>query len=187
MRDRELEFEDLEEDEDLDEDLPFDPHGKYSGSELEEEADRLLREDSNRELCRVCRDKSPTTLPYGTETGQVEWKPQYAKDGEPILDEEGHLLYVAFPEYQCEKKHRWFKGEGPRRDIRGPYPILFEAHLYNRRRRELLAAEGVVDPAYTMDRWGKRPTTGLYMRSHPLGRKTNTKEQRQAHGSGFYK
>lgn len=157
----------------------------------------LLREDSNREMCKECIEKDPELLtssdhnlplPYGEETGHVEWKPQYDKDtGEAILDSEGHQLYVAFPELKCAMGHRWYKGEGPRRDLRGRHPILFETHLYNRRRRELLAKEGVVDPAYTMDRWGKRPTVGLYVRSHPQGRKTNTPEQRRDHGAGFYK
>lgn len=172
----------------------FDPAAKYTGKELEEWADKLLREDANRELCRLCKeandaldDPDPDYLPYGTETGQVEWMPQYNKDGEPILDAEDNLLYVAYPELVCDQGHRWYKGEGPRRDIRGPHPILFEAHLYNRKRRELLATDGVVDPAFTMDRWGKRPTQGLYYRSHPQGRKTNTPEQRKQHGAGFYK
>ena len=139
-------------------------------------------------MCRECLEVDANGLPYGKETGHIEWKPQYEKDsGEPVLDGEGHLLYVAFPELQCEHGHRWYKGEGPRRDLRGRNPILFETHLYNRRRRELLAKEGVVDPAYTMDRWGKRPTQGLYVRSHPQGRKTNSPEQRKEHGAGFYK
>lgn len=161
---------------------------KFTGKELEELiADVLLRQDANRELCRRCHDEDPDSIPYGEETGHVEWKPQYTKEGKDILDEAGDLLYVCYPELICEQGHKWYLGEGPRRDIRGQNPILFEPHLYNRRRRELLAAEGVVDPAYTMDRWGKRPTHGLYMRSHPLGRKTNTPEQRKAHGAGFYK
>lgn len=186
---------DLEESEEVSEELQeedevaFDATAPLSNKEKEEWADRLLREDANRELCRICKEDEDyeEELPYGDETGQVEWKPQFDKEGEPILDEEGQLLYVAFPEYRCARGHRWYKGEGPRRNISGPNPILFEPHLYNRKRRELLAKDGVVDPAYTMDRWGKRPTTGLYTRSHPLGRKTNTPEQRKSSGSGFYK
>jgi hypothetical protein len=160
----------------------------WTKTELEELiTNRLLREDANRELCRQCLDKDPSGTPYGDETGRVEWTPQFTKDGEPELDNEGDLLYVAYPELQCPLGHRWYLGEGPRRDIRGKNPILFEPHLYNRKRRELLAKEGVVDPAYTMDRWGKRPTTGLYGRSHPQGRKVNSPKQRKDHGAGFYK
>ena len=161
---------------------------KWTNKEVEELiTDVLLRQDANRELCRRCHDKAPESLPYGEETGHIEWKPQFDKEGNDVLDDNGDLLYVGYPELICDEGHKWYLGEGPRRDIRGKNPILFESHLYNRRRRELLAAEGVVDPAYTMDRWGKRPTHGLYMRSHPLGRKTNTPEQRKAHGAGFYK
>lgn len=187
---------DLELDEDLEDEGPavFNPKGKYSKLELEEWADSLLKEDSNRELCRVCVDANKESdeplsdyLPYGSETGQVEWKAQFDKrTGEPIVDAEGEQLYVAFPEMICEEGHRWYKSEGLRRALDGPNPILFEAHLYNRKRRELLATDGVVDPAFTMDRWGKRPTTGMYYRSHPQGRKTNTPEQRKQHGAGFY-
>lgn len=194
----------LEEDEgpeELDEEVEdtgpvsFNAKSKYTNAELEEWADKLLREDSNRELCPRCVAANKVLalpladyLPYGTETGQVEWKAQFhKKTGEPIVDAEGAQLYVAFPEMVCDAGHRWFKSEGVRRALDGPNPILFEAHLYNRKRRELLANDGVVDPAYTMDRWGKRPTTGMYYRSHPQGRKTNTPAQRKDQGAGFYK
>ena len=161
---------------------------KWTPSEIEELiTNPLLREDSNREMCKQCLEEDPNGLPYGQETGHVEHQIQFDDDNQPILDAAGNPLVVAFPELMCERGHRWYKGEGPRRDLRGRNPILFETHLYNRRRRELLAKEGVVDPAYTMDRWGKRPTQGLYVRSHPQGRKTNTPEQRKEHGAGFYK
>ena len=150
---------------------------RYANYELEEMADALLREDANRELCRVCRDADSTDLPYGHETGHVEWQLQYDNEGDALLDEAGEALYVGFPELKCPKGHRWYKGEGPRRNINGKDAILFETHLYNRRRREIQVKEGVPDPAYTMDRWGKRPTTGLYNRTHPQGRKVNTKDQ----------
>jgi hypothetical protein len=197
MSDLELEVEEDvgEIEEDVDEvggPVALDVKKRYTGKDLEELADKLLREDSNRELCRVCKEAAKKagddeSLPYGTETGEVEWKLQLDKKGNPILDEEDHPLYVKFPQLQCEAGHKWYLGEGVRRALDGPNPILFEAHLYNRKRRELLATDGVVDPAYTMDRWGKRPTQGLYYRSHPLGRKTNSPEQRKAHGAGFYK
>jgi hypothetical protein len=184
-------MEELLDDETSGSDDVFDPSAKHSRADLEAWADRLLYEDANRELCRVCKeatkDTDPQALPYGDETGNVEWKPQYTKDDEPILDDDGELLYVAFPEFACEEGHRWYQGEGPRRDWKGKNPILTEAHLYNRKRREIHASEGVVDPAFTLDRWGKRPIQGLYQRSHPQGRKTNTPEQRKSSGSGFYK
>lgn len=161
---------------------------KLTKKELEEMADELLREDANRELCRTCRDANPDTLPYGKETGEIEWQIQKDKStGEPLFDDEGNTLYVAFPELICENGHRWYKGEGPRRDIRGKNPILFESHLYNRKRREIHVKDGIPDPAFTMDRWGKRPTTGIYNRSHPSGRKINTPEQRARNGASYYR
>lgn len=197
MLEEELE-EDLDEEFEEEDDGVFNPDQKYSKMELEEWADKILREDANRELCRVCVDaakklrflpetKPDDVLPYGHETGHVEWQIQFAKDGvTPLLDEEDQVLYVGFPELMCEKGHRWYKGEGPRRDIRGKNAILFETHLYNRRRREIYVKDGVPDPAYTMDRWGKRPTTGIYGRAHPLGRKINTPEQRKK-GSSYFR
>lgn len=166
----------------------FKPDGKYSSEELIEFADKLLREDSNRELCRKCKDKddSPDMLPYGMETGMVESVPQFTPDSEPLLDDEGNQLYLDFPELKCDKGHRWFQGEGQRRDIRGSNPILFESHLYNRKRREIYVEAGVPDPAFTMDRHG-RPTHGLYNRSHPEGRKINTKAQRAKNGASYYR
>ena len=166
----------------------FNPDTQYTSEELVEFADKLLRDDSNRELCRKCKakDADGEWLPYGEETGQVESVPQYNDDHEPLLDDEGNQLYLDFPELRCEKGHRWFHGEGQRRDIRGPNPILFESHLYNRKRREIYVESGQPDPAFTMDRKG-RPTHGLYNRSHPSGRKINTKSQRAKNGASYYR
>jgi len=163
---------------DNEEEKIFKEGDKYSSEDLIAFADKLLREDSNRELCRRCKEKDDSAdfLPYGEETGVIESLPQDA------LDEEGNQLYLDFPELKCEKGHRWFKGEGQRRDIRGPNPILFESHLYNRKRREIYVASGQPDPAFTMDRKG-RPTQGIYNRVHPSGRKVNTKSQRAANGA----
>lgn len=179
-----------EDDGDLEEDAPATPVAKtkYSKVELEEWADVLLREDANRELCRKCRDAAPDSLPYGEETGHIEWQIQKNKEtGEVLLDAEDNALYVGFPELLCAKGHRWYKGEGPRRNINGVNPILFETHIYNRKRREIHVKDGIPDPAYTMDRWGKRTTQGLYHRTHPQGRKVNTPEQRRRNGASFYR
>lgn len=185
-------IEEMDADEDLLEDgdveKEFSPDGHYSSEELIEFADKLLREDSNRELCRKCKttDKKGDLLPYGIETGMIESVPQFTPTGEPLLDDEGNQLYLDFPELKCEKGHRWFQGEGQRRDIRGPNPILFESHLYNRKRREIYVEAGTPDPAFTMDRKG-RPTQGMYNRSHPEGRKINTKSQRAKNGASYYR
>ncbi len=165
---------------------------KWTGSELEAIADALLKEDSNAELCRVCveTDKKQGhshNLPYGHETGHIEWQIQKDKEGNVLLDDEGNALYVAFPELECDQGHRWYKGEGPRRNINGLNPILFETHIYNRKRREIHVKDGIPDPAFTMDRWNKRPTQGIYNRVHPLGRKVNTPAQRAASGASYYR
>ena len=94
---------------------------------------------------------------------------------------------VGFPEYKCDKGHRWYKGEGVRRNINGINPILFESHLYNRKRREIVVRDGVPDPAYTMDRWGKRTIHGIYNRAHPQGRKVNSESARARHGASYFR
>lgn len=179
--------------EDEEDDLPFDQDTKYTKKKLEEWADKLLKEDSNRELCRICKElhikspkKQPNPIPYGIETGNIESKPQYYKEtGEPIVDDEGNQLYVDYPEFICEKSHRWYKGEGPRRDIRGPNPILFESHIYDRMRREIFVNEGTPDPAFSMDRFG-RPGHLIYNRSSPNGRRVNSEISRKSSGSSYY-
>lgn len=164
----------------------FDPRGEYSAEQLEEQADLLLRADANRELCRQCKEADLNDLPYGVETGEIESEPQYTPEGEPLVDEEGNQLYIDFPEMVCEKGHRWFKGEGARRDIRGPNPILFYSHLQGRKRREIMVESGIPDPAFTMDRFG-RHTHGIYNRTRPDGRKVNDEKQRRDHGASFYR
>jgi hypothetical protein len=161
-------------------------HMTMNNREIEEFAKALLKKDSNRELCRECKETDVNSLPYGEYTGQIESVPQYNNDGEPLLDEEGSLLYLDFPELKCEKGHHWFKGEGPRRDIKGVNPILFESHLYNRRRREIMVKDGIPDPSYSKNRFG-RPEHLMYNRSTPDGRKINTKEQRSKHGASYFR
>jgi hypothetical protein len=158
----------------------------WTPSELEFIADSILREDSNSELCRECWKDTPESLPYGRETGHTEWQLQKDENGDALLNEAGEAVYVGYPELTCTNGHRWYKGEGPRRNINGVNPILFESHIYNRKRREIYSEAGVPDPAYTMDRWGKHPVAGLYIRTRPDGRKTNSPAQR-ASGSGFYR
>jgi len=203
MIDEELEIDEIDDNEDQDEDQDpiedgafsskdfdpenFDPNKKYTPKELELIADAILRADANRELCPTCKSKDPDSLPYGNETGHIEWKIQLDKSGVPLLDDNGDALYIGFPELKCSKGHSWYKGTGKRRHIRGPNPILFENHLYHRRRREIQTESGTPDPAYTTDRWGKRPVSGMYFRSHPDGRKVNSEEQRKKNGMGWYR
>jgi hypothetical protein len=150
----------------------LDENKDYSGWELEQLASQMLRDDSKREMCRQCGK-------YGEETGNIESMPQYDKDtGEPILDDEGNLLYMDFPEVTCEDGHRWYLGEGKARGIQGQDPILFENHLQDRRRREIYTTIGTPDPSIQQ---------GMYNRTHPQGRKVNSKEQRRRNGASFFR
>lgn len=161
---------DLEE-EDFDASQTPVPGQKYTRWQLEQMANNLLREDVRRELCRKC--EAP-----GKETGHVEPKPQFDDDGNPQLDEDGYQLYVDFPELECEDGHRWFEGEGKARGIGGKDPILFEEHLQSRKRREIYTTIGTPDPSIKQ---------GMYNRTHPQGRKVNTKEQRKKNGASFFR
>ena len=183
MIDEELleeEFEDTEEELEPSEE-EFNPNGKYSKAELEEWTDRFLKEDIARELCVVCLEEdkdNPNNLPYGEETGHVESKLQVDKKGNPQLDEDGHPLYIFFPELCCAKGHVWYRGEGKRRGIRRANPILFESHLIQRKRREIITKEGSPDPAIV---------SGIYWRSHKQGRKINSVEDRKKQGLGYFR
>lgn len=157
--------------EDEADELVFEPDKQYRDWELTKLADQLLREDSKRELCRSCGE-------YGEETGMVESKPQFKKDGEPLLDEGGNQLYIEFPELECSKRHRWFLGEGKARGINGRAPILFKNHLDDRRRREIYTANGTPDPGIQR---------GMYNRTHPQGRKVNSDQQRKKNGASFFR
>lgn len=68
----------------------------------------------------------------------------------------------------------------------GVYPnILFEEHLYNRRRREILVESGVPDAVITAGLSKDGQT--LYNRTHPQGRKVNSPEQRRRNGAAYYR
>lgn len=139
--------------------------------QIEQIADQLLRDDSRREMCRKCGE-------YGDLTGEIESMPQADEDGNPIIDDLDNILYVDFPELICDNGHRWYKGEGKARGISGENPILFENHLQDRRRREIYTSIGTPDPSIQQ---------GIFNRTHPQGRKVNTKEQRKRHGASFYR
>lgn len=67
--------------------------------------------------------------------------------------------------------------ECKKRGIGGENPILFESHLMNRKKREIMVTTGTPDPSLVQ---------GIYIRSHPNGRKVNSPEARKAHGLGYY-
>lgn len=143
---------------------------KYTGRELDLMAESLLREDARKEKCRICTK-------FGALTGEAIIKDQFDKQGKPILDEAGKQLRVKFPEYVCENDHKWYKGEGKAKGISGKNPILFEEHIIQRKRREIMSNAGTVDPSIV---------EGMYFRSHPQGRKINNSKVRKEKGLGFY-
>lgn len=67
----------------------------------------------------------------------------------------------------------------------GIYPkILFEEHLYNRRRREIFCVQGYPDEALTQSI--SKDGQMVFFRTHPQGRPVNTKEAR-ASGASYFK
>ncbi len=152
-------------------DADVEPTSDHNGWQLEQIANDLLRKDSKREMCRTCKC-------YGTETGEIQSLPQIDEDGDYVTDGEGSVLYMDFPEIECDKGHTWFKGEGKARTINGDHPILFENHLQDRRRREIYTTQGTPDPSIQR---------GIYNRSHPQGRKINSAEQRKRNGASWYR
>lgn len=67
---------------------------------------------------------------------------------------------------------------GKPRGIAGENPVLFEEHLYSRKRREIYNQNGVPDPSIN---------EGMFWRTHPQGRKVNSNDQRKKHGASFYR
>jgi len=67
---------------------------------------------------------------------------------------------------------------GKQRGIGGDHPILFPEHEYARKRREIYTESGTPDPSLV---------AGIYNRTHPQGRKVNSKEQRQRNGASYYR
>lgn len=76
--------------------------------------------------------------------------------------------------------------------------ILFEEHLYNRKKREVYVksqdSNGIVDPTLTAaiagrDERGRIRGDGqtMYNRTHPQGRKVNSEEQRKKNGASYYR
>lgn len=146
-------------------DTEIKPGKKYSKLELEEIADQILRDDSKTEICRSCGE-------LGKPSGVKESREQDA------IDEAGNQLVLDFSEHICKNGHKWFDGEGKARGIGGDNPILFEEHIYSRKRREIYCKAGLPDPNIVQ---------GIYNRPHPQGRKVNSKAQRKKHGASFYR
>lgn len=137
----------------------------YTNAELNQLADQYLREDTRTELCRECGER-------GEKTGEVD------KIEQDAVDEAGHKLVLAFEQYVCDNGHKWSEGEGKRRGVDGDNPILFPEHEQSRKRREIYTSLGTPDPSIVQ---------GIYNRTHPQGRKVNSKEQRSKNGASYYR
>jgi hypothetical protein len=146
-------------------DTNIDPNRSYNKTELEEIADQLLRDDSKTEICRECGQA-------GQPNGVV--KPSKQND----YDAEGNRLILNFSQHQCPDGHIWWDGEGKAKGIGGDSPILFEEHIYSRKRREIYCKAGLPDPNIVQ---------GMYNRPHPQGRKVNSEAQRKKHGASYYR
>ncbi len=138
---------------------------KYTKTELNLIADEILRQDAKAELCRTCEER-------GEGTGEKKVMKQEASD------EEGHQLVLEFAQMECPNGHVWYQGEGKARTIGGDNPILFEEHIQSRRKREIYTTIGTPD---------SNIVSGIYNRSHPQGRKINSKEQRKKNGASWYR
>lgn len=145
--------------------LEYEEGRKYTGTQLNQLADDMLREDARKEICRECEET-------GKETGNI------SPTSQTVQDEEGNELIIDFPEYTCKNGHTWYKGEGKVKGIKGDAPILFEEHLHQRRRREIYNSIGTPDPSIV---------AGIYNRTHPEGRKVNSPEQRKKNGASYYR
>jgi hypothetical protein len=141
------------------------PGNTYTGREMELIADDMLKADSKAELCRECGTS-------GGRTGELKHTEQGLEDGS------GNTLHIDFPELECDNGHKWFEGEGKAKGIGGDYPILFEEHFASRKRREIYTSIGTPDPSIQQ---------GMYYRTHPQGRKVNSKEQRKKNGASYYR
>lgn len=69
--------------------------------------------------------------------------------------------------------------------------ILFDDHIASRKQREVYNKWGVplVDGAIQQTETGRYKGDGqtLYWRTHPQGRKVNSKDQRSRNGAGWYR
>lgn len=149
----------------------YEKNKQYTNRELELMSELILREDARREMCRECNE-------FGEASGKAKIVEQFDKEGAPIIGETGDQLALKFPEYICPNNHKWYKGEGKAKGTKGKFPILFEEHLIQRKRREINSDSGTVDPSIV---------SGLYWRSHSGGRTINSKEDRATKGVGWYR
>lgn len=74
--------------------------------------------------------------------------------------------------------------------IHGENPILFDEHIYNRKRREIYVNAGVPDEIQGLDdERGIHRGDGqkIFNRTHPQGRKVNSEHQRKKNGASYFR
>jgi hypothetical protein len=74
--------------------------------------------------------------------------------------------------------------------IHGENPILFDEHIYNRKRREIYVNAGTPDDIQGLDdERGIHRGDGqkIFNRTHPSGRKVNSEHQRKKNGASYYR
>jgi hypothetical protein len=81
---------------------------------------------------------------------------------------------------------------GDSRESGDRHNILFESHLANRKKREVPVDPLMIDPAFSKKKQESAAKTSgdgqrMFFRSHPEGRKVNSKEQRRRHGASYYR
>ena len=129
------------------------------------------------------------TLPTGGLIGDMAWQRRNARDlpDPETLDPEGDYTGRELEEYADALLRQDARTHNP---INGENPILFEEHLYNRRRREILVASGTPDELQGLeDKPGVTRGDGqrIFNRTHPQGRKVNSEDQRRRNGASYYR
>lgn len=101
-----------------------------------------------------------------------------SKEFDPNRDYSNHELEELTNELLRAHARSLDEETGKERGIGGENPVLFEEHLFSRKKREIYNINGVPDPEIVQ---------GIYNRVHPQGRKVNSPEARKSNGASFYR
>lgn len=122
--------------------------------------------------------------------GKMSWQRRFTRepvDPETLDPENLDYSNRELEDYADAILRKDAKDENP---IHGENPILFEEHLYNRRRREILVTSGTPDEIQGLDdERGIHRGDGqkIFNRTHPNGRKVNSEHQRRKNGASYYR
>ena len=136
-------------------------------------------------------DQRLRNLPYRDPNERImSWQRRFAREPvDPATLDEEKTDYTAreLEDYTDAILRADAKENNP---IHGENPILFEEHLYNRRRREILVTSGTPDDIQGLDdERGIHRGDGqkIFNRTHPQGRKVNSEHQRKKNGASYYR